>query len=115
MGNMIFIKKNFKKTSEDMRRATEKSIQKLISKIEQYESSGTPFEKIFNDDSVKYDVLGNNFFTMKAQSTQMPLRILYKFNRDENHGFTIEVHHTHIKKHNNKEYMREFATYASSH
>lgn len=52
---------------------------------------------------------------MKAQSTQMPLRILYKFNRDENHGFTIEVHHTHIKKHNNKEYMREFATYASSH
>lgn len=79
--NVIFMSKNFKKVSFDERKAVEKSVKKLLDKIEQYEHDGIPFEHIYNDDSVKYDAFANGYYTYKAQTQRFPLRILYTYMR----------------------------------
>lgn len=114
MSNIMYMEKNLKKASKDERRAIEKGVKKLIQKIDQYAKDGIPFEKICNDDSVKYDILANNYFTLKAQSQQMPLRILYRFCRKDE-DYTIEIHQSYQKKYADKRYMAAFEQYALAH
>ena len=113
MGNIVYIGKVIKKASSNEKRAIEKGMKKLCEKIEQNERQGIRFEKIFNDDTIKYDVLGNSFFTFKSTNQEMPLRILYRFNRTVD-GFDLEVHKVYQKKYNDKRYMSEFAEYVKS-
>lgn len=115
MSKITFIEKNMKKVSKDERRAIEKGMKKLMEKILQYEMAGTRFEKIFNDSSVKYDVLGHDFYTFKAQTQKMPLRILYKFCRENNQDFSLEVHLSYQKKYDDKRYIGMFSEYAETH
>ena len=112
MGTIIFVDRNFKKTPNNQRRAVEKGIEKLRTMIEQYEEQGMPFERICNNDTLKYDVLGGNFFTYKIQSQQLPLRVLYRFKRKDS-DFEIEVHLAYIKKYKDKRYIQEFEDYVT--
>lgn len=112
--NVIFMSKNFKKVSSDEWKAVEKSVVKLKDKILQYEKSGTPFERIFNDDSVKYDAFGKGYYTYKAQTQRFPLRILYRFVRTDGDS-TIQIHMAFCKKYNDNRYIDEFGKYAACH
>ena len=72
---IIYIEKNFKKISPEEKKAIEKGASRLANKIEQYKKSGTSFQHIFNDDSVKYSILQNDFCIFKHQNQQIPLRL----------------------------------------
>ena len=112
--NIVYTNDSIKKTSKSEMMFLEKGLKKLISKITLYEEAGVPFEKICNDDSIKYDIFGNNFFTYKIQTTQMPLRVLYRFIRNDKNNFVIEVHRIY-QKHKGKEYIKNFENYALCH
>lgn len=114
MYKVIYIESNLKKVPFDKRRFLEKAVNKLVSKISLYARNGIEFENIFNDDSVKYDILPNDFYTYKFQTTQFPLRLLYKVKRT-NKDFIIEIHKAQFKQNNNKGYIREFTDYAVNH
>lgn len=112
--NVIFMSKNFKKVSSDERKAVEKSVKKLLDKIEQYEHDGIPFEHIYNDDSVKYDAFANGYYTYKAQSQRFPLRILYSHVREGGNSI-LQIHMSYCKKYNDNRYINEFERYAACH
>ena len=55
-----------KKYSPSERKEIIKAFEKLKNMIAIKEQYGLPFEKIFNNESLKYDVLGKGFYTFKA-------------------------------------------------
>ena len=106
------IKADLKKYSPSEKREIEKAFEKLKTLIETEERYGIPFEKIFNNETVKYSVLGNGFYTFKAHGKdKAQIRILYKFIRKTMQEFELEMHMVWIKRKNNKDYIREFQRY----
>ena len=104
--------KDYDKASKQLKQTIDKALDKLIYLIEQKEKSGVSFEKIFNDDIIKYDILENNFFTFKFRyKDQTQLRLLYKFSR-QNDIITIELHKFVIKRRTNKDYIKQFEKYS---
>jgi hypothetical protein len=94
---------------------TQQSMEKLRKMIESYENDGIPFEKIFNNDVIKYDVFGKNFYTFKAHGAdKTQLRILYRFVR-ENDTFRLECHKVEIKRRKGKEYIKDFENYVKKY
>jgi hypothetical protein len=95
---------------------TSKLVQKLRTYISEFEKSGTPFEKIFNNDKIKYDCYDNNFFCFKEHgANRCTYRLLYRFVR-KGATFDIEPHVTVLKrysaKNGNKDYIKYFTKYA---
>ena len=75
----IFIcKRDYNKESKEVRHAILGSMEILFNRIREYEKQGICFDRIFNDDKIKYDKHGK-FFTFKTQKTNMQLRILYSY------------------------------------
>ena len=62
---MIKYVMDLKKLDNKEKELVDRALRKLENQINIIESTGTPFEKIFNNDSIKYDVLGKNFYTYK--------------------------------------------------
>lgn len=113
---IVYISKNFKKTKTEEMKAIEKGVNRLADKIEQYQKSGTSFDHIFNDSTVKYSILDNNFCIYKHQNQQMPLRLLYRFKHADNNNNDddmIEVHLSYIKKYGDNRYFDIFRSYAA--
>lgn len=111
MGNTN-MKECMKKYSPSEKREIEKAFEKLKTLIEVEEQYGVPFEKIFNNETVKYDVLGNGFYTFKAHGKdKAQIRILYKFIRKTIQEFELEMHMVWIKRKNDNAYIREFKRY----
>lgn len=111
---IVYINKNFKKTKAEEMRVIQKGVDRLAEKIEQYKKIGTSFNRIFNDSSVKYSILENNFCIYKHQNQQMPLRLLYRFKHaDSNSEDRIEVHLSYIKKYDDNRYFDIFRSYAA--
>ena len=108
---IVYIGKNFKKTKVEEMRAIKKGVDKLADKIEQYKKSGTSFQHIFNDDSVKYSILQNDFCVFKHQNQQIPLRLLYRYKRNTD---SLEIHLSYVKKYDDKRYFKMFRDYAAS-
>lgn len=55
----------------------------LYERIKMYEKQSVAFNRIFNDDKVKYDKHGK-LFTYKNQKFNMQLRIIYSYFIDDN-------------------------------
>lgn len=101
-----------KKLDYKEKELTNRALKKLEKQIEQFESTGTPFEKIFNNDSIKYDVLGKGFYTYKfVAENSSQLRILYRFVRNEDNSWNIECHKVEVKRRTNKDYIKKFEEY----
>ncbi len=109
MMNICISTKQYMKASRDTQRAILTAIIELYRRIQLYEAQGTSFEKIFNDDQVKYDQHGD-FFTFKCQKNHLQLRILYAYIKVDGIP-TIVVGDYFIKKKNNKEYIRQFEVF----
>ena len=97
------------KASKDTQKAILAAMIELYRRIQLYEVHGTSFEKIFNDDQVKYDQHGE-FFTFKCQKNHLQLRILYAYMKIDGIPTIIVVDYF-IKKKNNKEYIRQFEVF----
>lgn len=110
---IVYISKNFKKTKIKEMRAIKKGVDRLVAKIEQYQKTGTSFEHIYNDDTVKYSILQNNFFIFKHQHQQLPLRLLYRFKHTDNNEDRLEVHLSYVKKYDDNRYFQIFRSYAA--
>lgn len=113
MANVI-VKENecMKKYSPSEKREIEKVFEKLKTMILTEEQYGVPFEKIFNNASIKYDIFDKNFYTFKGHGRdKAQIRILYRFIRKSIEEFDLEMHLVAIKRKNDKEYMKEFQRY----
>lgn len=105
-----------KKYSPSERREIIKAFEKLKQMIAVKEQYGVPFEKIFDDEVIKYDILGKGFYTYKAHGRdKAQIRILYKFIRMSEQEFEVEMHMVLIKRRTDKEYMKEFQRYVACH
>lgn len=95
-----------------------KLVSRLKTYIDSFEFSGTPFEKIFNNDKIKYDCYDNNFFCFKMHGDHhRTFRLLYRFVRKAI-GYDIEPHMIILKRDTNKskrEYLDQFEKYAKSY
>lgn len=107
-------KSRYFKTDKNIQRYINNGLKKLYFQIQKIEESGTPFEKIFNNDDLIYDKIGN-YFTFKhhdADNTQ--LRILYSYEKTKNGERNLKLIHFSIKRNNNKEYIKFFTDYIKS-
>lgn len=104
-----------KKFDVKERELINRAMLKLEKQITVIENGGTAFEKIFNNDAIKYDVLGYGFYTFKfVAENSSQLRILYRFVR-ENDSFVLECHKVEIKRRSGKEYIRKFEDYVKTY
>lgn len=99
-------KKDFFKESHQVQSALIAAVNALYERINQYEQQNIPFDRIFNDDKVKYDKHGN-FYTFKFQKCNIQLRILYSYLIIDGIPVIIIVDF-YIKKKNNKVYIKRF-------
>lgn len=104
--------KCIKRYSQNEKREIKKAFEKLKEMIAVEEQYGVPFEKVFNNDKLKYDILGHGFYTFKAHGKdKAQIRILYRFIRMPEQKFELEIHMVSIKRRNSKDYMKEFQRY----
>ena len=105
----------YRKASPSLKKNIDKALIKLSYLIQEQENYGVSFEKIFNNDAIKYDVLGYGFYTFKfVAENSSQLRILYRFVR-ENDSFILECHKVEIKRRSGKEYIRKFEDYVKTY
>ena len=52
---LYIIKKDYNKESNEVRKAIISSMEVLFDRIKEYEKQGICFDRIFNDDKIKYD------------------------------------------------------------
>lgn len=99
-------KKDYNKESKEVRNAIISSANALYDRIRMYENQGIAFNRIFNDDKVKYDKHGQ-FFTFKCQKSNMQLRILYSYLICDGEPVILIADYF-IKKKNRKDYISRF-------
>ena len=92
--------------SNEVRKAIISSMEALFDRIKEYEKQGICFERIFNDDKIKYDKHGK-FFTFKIQKSNMQLRILYSYFVYNNEPVLLIADYF-VKKKNKKDYIKKF-------
>jgi len=101
----VYPKKFFKEPKE-VQQVVIKAAQDLYKRIAFYEKQNVDFQRIFNDEKVKYDKHGE-FYTFKFRGNNLQVRVLYTyFIADEEP--TILVADFFVKKKNNKEYIKQF-------
>lgn len=98
-------KKFFKETKE-IQNAILSAIEDLYKRINLYESQNVSFDRIFNDDKVKYDKHGD-FYTYKSKKNNLQLRILYSFFYIDDSPIFLIADYV-VKKKNNKDYIKKF-------
>lgn len=103
---LYICKKDYNKESKEVKEAIRSSVEMLYERIKMYENQGITFNRIFNDDKVKYDKHGK-FFTFKIQKSNMQLRILYSYFLDNNEAVFLIADYF-IKKKNKKDYIKKF-------
>lgn len=113
---MIKYVMELKKLDNKEKELVERALNKLVKQIDIIEATGTPFEKIFNNDSIKYDILGKNFYTYKfVAENSSQIRILYRFVREESGVYNIECHKVEVKRRSGKEYIKKFEEYVKTY
>ncbi len=99
-------KKDFFKQSAEVKKAIVSAINSLYERISLYENQNVSFDRIFNDDRVKYDKYGD-FYAFKFQKSNIQLRILYSYIFIDDNPVIIIADYI-IKKKNNKNYIKQF-------
>lgn len=112
MVSVSYVEKNLKKLSREERLFLDRNVDKLKSKIQTLSDDNTDFSRIFNNDSIKYDVYNNGFCAVKFNGHRISIRVLYKFIESSEE---IEVHLVHIKKTKGSEYIQIFRKYSDTH
>ena len=98
--------KDYFKESVEVRNAIISGVNALYARICSYEQQNISFDRIFNDDKVKYDKHGQ-FYTFKFQKSNMQLRILYAYLIIDGVPVVL-VADFFVKKRNTKDYIGRF-------
>lgn len=104
--NICMSCKDFFKESKEVQKAIVSGVETLYGRIKNYEEQNIDFNRIFNDDKVKYDKHGH-FYTFKFQKSNMQLRVLYAYIVIDSIP-VIVVADFFIKKRNSKNYIDRF-------
>lgn len=105
-----------KKLDNKEKELVDRALNKLERQIDVIEETGTPFEKIFNNDSIKYDILGKSFYTYKfVAENSSQIRILYRFVRNTDNSYDLECHRVEVKRRSGKEYIKKFENYVKGY
>ncbi len=105
-----------KKLDNKERELVDRALNKLERQIDVIEETGTPFEKIFNNDSIKYDILGKSFYTYKfVAENSSQIRILYRFVRNNDNSYDLECHRVEVKRRSGKDYIKKFENYVKGY
>lgn len=98
--------KEYFKESKEVQKAIISGVESLYGRIRSYEKQNIEFDRIFNDDKVKYDKHGQ-FYTFKFQKSNMQLRVLYSYMIIDGCPVVI-VADFFIKKRDKKDYIVRF-------
>lgn len=98
--------KDYFKESKEVQKAIVSGVETLYGRIQNYEEQNIDFNRIFNDDKIKYDKHGQ-FYTFKFQKANMQLRVLYSYIIVDCVPVVV-VADFFIKKRNSKEYICKF-------
>lgn len=98
--------KEYFKESKEVQRAIVSGVETLYKRIRNYEEQNIDFNRIFNDDKVKYDKHGQ-FYTLKFQQSNMQLRVLYSYLIVECVPVVV-IADFFVKKRNSKDYINKF-------
>jgi hypothetical protein len=105
-----------KKLDNKEKELVDRALNKLEKQINIIEETGTPFEKIFNNDSIKYDILGKGFYTYKfVAENSSQIRILYRFVRINSSSYDLECHKVEVKRRSGKDYIKKFENYVKTY
>lgn len=104
--NICMSCKDFFKESKEVQKAIVSGVETLYGRIKNYEEQNIDFNRIFNDDKVKYDKHGQ-FYTFKFQKSNVQLRVLYAYIVIDSIP-VIVVADFFIKKRNSKNYIERF-------
>lgn len=94
------------KSSSELQNSIKNAVKNIFERISQYEQQGVAFDKVFNDDKLKYDQYGD-FYTYKYSRNTLQLRVLYTY-LIVNSVSVIVVVDFYVKKKNNKKYIKKF-------
>lgn len=107
--------KEYDKAGRELKKSIDKGMERLLALIKGKEESGEMFEKIFNNETIKYDVLSERFFTFKAHgSDSTQLRLLYEFKREGNDTYIV-LHKFFEKRRTNNKYITIFKEYVKNY
>lgn len=98
--------KDYFKESKEVQKAIVSGVETLYGRIQNYEEQNIGFERIFNDDKVKYDKHGQ-FYTFKFQKSNMQLRVLYSYLIVDCVPVLV-IADFFVKKRNSKDYIDKF-------
>lgn len=104
--NICISCKEYFKEPKEVQRAIISGVESLYGRIHNYEEQNIEFNRIFNDDKVKYDKHGE-FFTFKFQKSNMQLRVLYSYIIVDCVPIVVVADFI-VKKRNSKEYIGRF-------
>lgn len=102
----LYVGKEYFRASKELQKALVDASTVLYERIRAYESQNITFEKIYNDDKVKYDKHGQ-FYTYKTRKQNLQIRLLYAYIIVDGVSVIIIADFT-VKKKNNKEYIKSF-------
>ena len=73
-------KKNYNKESKEVRNAIINAVNVLYDRIKMYENQGIAFNRIFNDDKVKYDIIHEviKMANMRRRACNFNCRLFYQ-------------------------------------
>lgn len=95
--------KSFSKADDNIKKAVINSLDRLMVKIK---ASGKPLSQIFNDDTVIYDRISNEFFLLKCRVDHLQFRIVYSMEKKDSEDICYLVD-MRIKKKNTKSYISD--------
>lgn len=98
--------KDYFKESKEVQKAIVSGVETLYGRIQNYEEQNIDFNRIFNDDKVKYDKHGQ-FYTFKFQKSNMQLRVLYSYLIVDCVPVVV-IADFFVKKRNSKDYIDKF-------
>ena len=98
--------KDYFKESKEVQKAIVSGVKTLYGRIRNYEEQNIDFNRIFNDDKVKYDKHGQ-FYTFKFQKSNMQLRVLYSYLIVDCVPVLV-IADFFVKKRNSKDYIDKF-------
>lgn len=98
--------KDYFKESKEVQKAIVSGAETLYGRIQNYEEQNVDFNRIFNDDKVKYDKHGQ-FYTFKFQKSNMQLRVLYSYLIVDCVPVLV-IADFFVKKRNSKDYIDKF-------
>lgn len=107
--------RDYDKAGKELQRLLDKSMQRLVGFIKDKEDGGEQFEKIFNNEVIKHNVLSERFFTFKTHGPDSSqLRLLYEFQRKDNE-VNIVLHKFFVKRRQTNEYLTDFKEYVKNY